>query len=66
MLRNAHAIGAAGEGADLQTLLQTCNADFEELIEIGAGDTKEANPLEQRQGFVVRLSENATVEVQKR
>ena len=36
-----------GDGA-LDLLLQTCHADLEELIEIGAEDGQELHPLEQR------------------
>src|SRR5690606_13091331 len=40
--------------------------DLEEFVEVGAGDAQEAQPFEQRHGFVARLREHAEVEVQLR
>src|SRR6478672_2592606 len=41
-------------------------ADLEKLVEVGAGDAQEAQPLEQRHRRVLRLRQHAEVEVELR
>ena len=53
-------------GAELQQLLEARDADLEELIEVARGDGQEAQPLEQRHGFIERLGQHALVELQQR
>ena len=57
---------ARRQRAELLPLLQTGDADLEELVEVGAGDAEKADALEQRQRLIVRLREHAQVEVEKR
>jgi hypothetical protein len=41
-------------------------ADLEELVQVGAGDAQEAQPLQQRHLRIQRLSQHAEVEIQLR
>src|SRR5215203_679955 len=47
-------------------LLQPCDPDHEELVEVGLGDRDEPHPLQQRVPLVAGLFENPVVEPQPR
>ncbi len=49
-----------------QLLLEARDANLEELVEIVADDAQEAQPLEQRNGGVLRQREHAPVECELR
>src|SRR5882724_12144844 len=54
----------AHTGGDL--LLQACDADLEELVEVRARDRQKTQALEQRRRRIARLFEHATVEREQR
>jgi hypothetical protein len=66
LLGDGQAIGPGLIGAQLQSLLQTSDADLEELVEIARGDAQELEPLEQRDLLVARLREHAPIEFEQR
>jgi hypothetical protein len=66
LLGNAHAVRPGPERSELLTLLQAGNANLEELVEVRAGNAKEADALQQWQRLVVHLREHALVEVEER
>jgi hypothetical protein len=45
-------------------LLEGGDADFEELVQVGADDGEEFEPFEQRLGRVLSLFENALIKLQ--
>ena len=51
--------------AEFGHLLDPGHANLEELIEVGAGDAQEAQPLQQRYPLVERLREHPPVELQQ-
>ena len=50
----------------LDLLLEARDADHEELVEVGAVDRDELQPLEQRVALVERFFEDAIVELEPR
>ena len=54
----------SGDRSDL--LLQPCDPDHEELVQVGLGDGDESHPLQQRVPLVAGLFENPVVEPQPR
>ena len=59
-----HAVGRERAGVVAHLFLQARHADFEELVEIAAGDADEAESFEKRDGGVGGLREHAFVESQ--
>ena len=57
---------ARGAVAEFEQLVQRGHPDLEELVEVGAGDAQEAQPLEQRRVRVPRLRQHAEVELELR
>jgi hypothetical protein len=51
--------------ANLHALLERGYANLEKLVEVGATDTQEAQPLEQRNIGVLRLGEHTFVEFEQ-
>ena len=51
-------------GFDQHLLPQTRHADHEELVQVGAEDGQEFDPLQQRGRLVQRLFQDAPVELQ--
>ena len=51
--------------ADLESLLQRGNANFEEFIKIRAGDAKESQAIEYGNSFITRLFKYTPIELQK-
>ncbi len=50
---------------DLHALLEARDADLEELVEVGAADAQEAQPLEQRHVGIACLLEYPPVELEQ-
>ncbi len=65
-IRNRQGIRGELGRAHLVQLLQSRDADLEELIEVTRGDAQEPQPLEQRHGLIEPLHEHALVEFQER
>ena len=61
----AEVIGPGLNGTVLHLLLDAGNADLEKLIQVGAGDAKELQSLQQRHGFIFGLGDYAPVEFQQ-
>src|SRR5204862_179705 len=64
-LGDRHPIGRQ-LAAELLQLLESGDANLEELIEIAAGDAEEPEPLEQRHRLIERLVEHPLIELEKR
>ena len=63
--RGRHPVGpGADRDAGLHLLLQAADADHEELVEVRAEDGEELEPFQQRHGRVLRLFQDAAVELQ--
>jgi hypothetical protein len=52
--------------AGLDEFLEARDSDFEELVEIRAGDAQKFDALEQRNSPVLGLFQNALIELQER
>src|SRR5438132_5868584 len=65
LLGDRHPIGRQ-LAAELLQLLESGDANLEELIEIAAGDAEEPEPLEQRHRLIERLVEHPLIELEKR
>src|SRR5207302_1488987 len=65
LLGDRHPIGRQ-LAAELLQLLESGDANLEELIEIAAGDAEEPEPLEQRHRLIERLLEHPLIELEKR
>ena len=63
--RRAHAVRARRQ-AEIQRVAHGGGADLEELVQVGAGDAQEAQPLQQRHGRILCLGQHAEIEVQLR
>src|SRR6185295_10571729 len=66
LFRNREAVRAGLIRAELEALLQTRDADLEELVEIARRNAQEFEPFEQRHLLVERLREYALVECEQR
>ncbi len=64
LLRRGAAIGRDQGGACLRLPDQRGDADRVELVEVGCADRQEAQPLQQRVARVLRLLQDAVVEIQ--
>ena len=64
LLGRGEVVRAALGRSHRQHLLQARDTDFEELVEVGAGDAQEAQPLEQGHTLVLRLLEHTPVELE--
>jgi hypothetical protein len=52
------------ESAEFHPLLQGGDTDFEEFVEVGAGDAEKSQPLQQRHVGILRQREYPLVELQ--
>ena len=59
------AIGGDYRGMGLDLFLETCDTDFEELVQIAGNDAQETQALQQGHPVVLRLGENAAIEGQQ-
>ena len=57
-------LGALGRRTNLDALFQRRDTNFEEFVEVGAGDSQETQPLQQRNRWVERLGQNTLVELE--
>jgi hypothetical protein len=57
-------IDAAADHIAFDLLLDAGDADFEKLIEVGAGDAKKLHPLEQRIAGIQRFIQDALIKLQ--
>ena len=64
-LNRRHAIGSGLAGAVLHALPDRCDPDFEELVEVGAGNAQEADSLEQRDLRIACQFEHTPSEAQQ-
>ena len=66
LLRRRQVVRTALGGSELLLLLEARDPDLEELVEVGAGNAQELQPLQQRHVVVHRLRKHAPVELQQR
>jgi hypothetical protein len=64
-LGRRHAVRTGLRRAELDHLLDTGHTDLEELVEVGAGDTQELEPLQQRHALILGLLQNPAVELEQ-
>ena len=64
VLRRGQAVGRAFDGGAFDLLFEAGDADFEELVQVGAEDAEELDALEQGRGRVQRLLQDALIELQ--
>jgi hypothetical protein len=57
-----HAVGADGMAAQFELFLESGDADFEKLVEVGRDDAKKAQALEQRHAIIGGLGQYTPVE----
>ena len=58
-------VRSGGPGTDFDALLESGDADFEKLVQIGAGNTQESQSLEQWNGRVPCLRKHAMIEFEQ-
>ena len=66
LLGDGEPVGAGLVRPELDALLESGDADFEELVEVVRRDAQELQPLEQRYSFVQRLCEYPLIECEQR
>ena len=65
-LGRSQVVGPAGGCARSEAMLKPGDANLEELVEVRRRDTQELQPLEQRNGRVLRLMQDAHIEREQR